>query len=234
MLIKPLFVEEELFFEKSELEALQKELKTEPLTDDEKEEFFFDYLNLDIISNINLNLVNFLIGATPKLIKFFIIKSSFLYIYVFLEYLDVLLKFIKNSNFCLQKLLIDFSVIDYLYKKKRFKLNYSFLSIFLNLRISVVCFVKLLYPAISIIHLYKNSHWLEREVWDMYGIPFVNSLDLRRILTDYGFKYFPLRKDFPLTGYFELRYDETLLNVLYERVELAQELRFFNVVSGRE
>lgn len=86
----------------------------------------------------------------------------------------------------------------------------------------------------SLIKIYKASDWAEREVWDLYGVRFLNHTDLRRILTDYGFKGFPFRKDFPLTGYIELRYDDQKGDIVYEPVELAQEMRFFNFASGWE
>lgn len=86
----------------------------------------------------------------------------------------------------------------------------------------------------TITGLFSCANWAEREIWDLYGIRFLNHIDLRRILTDYGFRGFPFRKDFPLTGYIELRYDDEKGDIVYEPVELAQEMRFFNFASGWE
>lgn len=115
--------------------------------------------------------------------------------------------------------------------KKRFTLVYIFNKINTGSHLIMLVDFKEsdLIPSIS--HVYKAANWLEREIFDLFGIFFVNHSDLRRILTDYGFKGFPLRKDFPLTGYLELRYDEGKKYVKYQRLVLMQEYRFFNFTS---
>ena len=142
--------------------------------------------------------------------------------------------------------LVDIVGIDTLKIFNRFSIVYNVLSLRRYLRLFVQSFVNetLLelvpnnlknnstYGVYSLITSgFKNYGWLEREVWDMFGIFFFNSFDLRRILTDYGFEGFPLRKDFPLTGFLELRYDDELRSVVYENLELTQEFRFFDFES---
>ena len=138
--------------------------------------------------------------------------------------------FLKNNNFFFCNQLIDFTIVDKLeiqYKKKRFEFLYVFLSTFFGYRLYVRGFIGMFECLSSMVFLYKSMNWLEREVWDMYGIFFIGHPDLRRILSDYGFLGYPLRKDFPLTGYVEVRYDEILKYIVTEPIELSQEFRFF-------
>jgi len=111
--------------------------------------------------------------------------------------------------------------------KFNFQITYSFWSILYKIRIFINVFINSLIALISIKSLFNSADWLEREVWDMFGIKFLLHGDLRRILTDYGFKGHPLRKTFPLTGYVEIRYDDTKLFTITEPVEFAQRFRFF-------
>ena len=122
-------------------------------------------------------------------------------------------------------MLIDVTAVDYINKKRRFKLVYNLLSLKLNRRLQVHVEASELSLIPSITELYPNSAWYEREVWDMFGIFFTNHPDLRRILTDYGFEGFPLRKDFPLTGYVEVRYDDEQKRVISEALEIDQLYR---------
>jgi NADH:ubiquinone oxidoreductase subunit C len=131
-------------------------------------------------------------------------------------------------------MLIDILVVDYPGKEKRFSLIYCLLSLKYNVRIKVKISVDELTPVNSISNIYKSSCWMEREVWDMNGIFFENHPDLRRILTDYGFEGYPLRKDFPLSGYTEVRYDDSQKRVLSESLEMSQEYRVFNFNSSWE
>ena len=121
------------------------------------------------------------------------------------------------------------------YKKNtfdaRFQLVYTLLSHYFRGRIIVSVFLKESEDISSIFNLFRGSSWLEREIWDMFGIFFNNHPDLRRILTDYGFDGFPLRKDFPITGYSEIRYDDTQKCIVYEPLELTQEYRIFDTLS---
>ena len=137
----------------------------------------------------------------------------------------------KNSTTQL-KIFNDLCVIDYPDKKERFELNYNFLSIKYNIRIFVKTYTQA-YIA-SLTPIFNSANWIERECWDMFGIFFLNHPDLRRILTDYGFDGFPLRKDFPLTGYIEIRYDDEKANIVYEPLEMTQEYRLFNFTSPWE
>ncbi len=125
------------------------------------------------------------------------------------------------------KILSDIICIDYIEKLKRFEINYNLLSLNYNNRIIISCQGKKEDIFLSVISIYNNANWLEREIWDMYGIFFKNHNDLRRILTDYGFNGYPLRKDFPLNGYIELRYDENYKHIVYEPIEFMQNMRYF-------
>ena len=129
--------------------------------------------------------------------------------------------------------LLDLVIVDRLEikfnEKKRFSFSYVVLSVINNLRIFINGFLGLFETLPSLFNLYKSADWLEREVWDMFGIFFTNHINLRRILSDYGFIGFPLRKDFPLSGYIELRYDEISKSIILEPLELAQEFRFFKL-----
>jgi NADH-quinone oxidoreductase subunit C len=145
-----------------------------------------------------------------------------------------LLTFLKDDARCQYKQLIDITAIDYPERQKRFEMVYNLLSIRYNTRIIVKTDVDEEDILDSACHVYGCADWLEREVWDMYGVSFANHPDLRRILTDYGFSGHPQRKDFPLSGYVEVRYDEEKKRVVYEPVKLDQEYRTFDFVSPWE
>jgi len=129
--------------------------------------------------------------------------------------------------------LLDIVIVDRLemklYEKKRFNYIYVLLSLTYNFRIFVCGFLFLFEILPSLSNIFKSADWLEREVWDMFGIFFSGHANLRRILTDYGFIGFPLRKDFPLSGYSEIRYDEISKSIILEPLELMQEFRFFKL-----
>lgn len=138
---------------------------------------------------------------------------------------------LSNSSFFLGNNLLDLFGVDFPMKTLRFQVNYYILSVLKNARYFIrVCLSKD-DTLQSVVPVYKSAGWLEREVWDMYGIFFENNLDLRRILTDYGFEGFPLRKDYPLLGFFQVRFDMEASHVIYERVNVAQELRMFEYLS---
>ena len=130
--------------------------------------------------------------------------------------------------------LVDITAVDYPSREKRFELVYHFLSMYTNQRIRIKASVHEDEVVPSITSIHPSADWFEREVFDMYGIMFSGHPDLRRILTDYGFKGYPLRKDFPTTGYNELRYDEVEKRVVYEPVSLVQEYRQFDFMSPWE
>lgn len=149
------------------------------------------------------------------------------------EYLLPFLSLLKSHSKLLFLSLVDITAVDQLSSRNlnRFQLNYSLLSHYFRARINIIINLKEDEDIDSVDKIYKGSAWLEREVWDMFGIFFINHPDLRRILTDYGFEGFPLRKDFPVTGYSDIRYDDTQKCLVYEPLELSQELRAFDTLS---
>lgn len=130
--------------------------------------------------------------------------------------------------------MMEIAGVDYPEKAERFEVVYMLLSLTKNHRIMVKCSTDEATPVPSITGLWPNAGWLEREVFDLYGVKFAGNPDLRRILTDYGFEGHPFRKDFPMTGYTELRYSEEEKRVVYEPVELAQDMRTFDFLSPWE
>ena len=149
------------------------------------------------------------------------------------ELLDatLLLKTNKNTKF---RQLIDITAVDYPENQKRFKMVYLFLSHELNQRIILSFFINENQQIPSLTKIFPSANWMEREVFDMYGVKFTDHPDLRRILTDYGFEGYPLRKDFPLTGHTEVRYSEEEKKVVYEPVKLEQNYRNFDFESPWE
>ena len=143
-------------------------------------------------------------------------------------------QFLKSNEKCKFRQLIDIAGVDYPEKDKRFQLVYLFLSHENNIRIKILIKFQLDESINSLTKIFPSSNWMEREVFDMYGIKFKNHPDLRRILTDYGFKGHPLRKDFPLTGFNEVRYSEKEKKVIYEPVKLEQNYRNFDFESPWE
>ncbi len=150
------------------------------------------------------------------------------------ENLFNIIQFLKSNDSCKFKQLIDIAGIDFPERDKRFRLVYLFLSHENNLRIKIVINFGIEKKIPSITKIFPSANWMEREVFDMYGIKFTNHPDLRRILTDYGFKGHPLRKDFPLTGFNEVRYSEKNKKVVYEPVKLEQNYRDFDFESPWE
>ena len=142
--------------------------------------------------------------------------------------------FLKTDKKCNFKQLIDIVAADYPGEKKRFKIYYLLLSHQKNLRIKLLININTEEKVPSVTKIFPSANWMEREVFDMYGIKFKNHPDLRRILTDYNFKGFPLRKDFPLTGFNEVRYSEKEKKVIYEPVKLEQNYRDFDFSSPWE
>ena len=135
--------------------------------------------------------------------------------------------FLRDHINCQFKVLSDICVVDYLKKKNRFEIVYNILSIRYNTKLRIKTYVNELTPINTITNIYSCANWFEREIWDLFGVFFVNHPDLRRILTDYGFEGHPFRKDFPLTGYVELRYDDFKKCIVCEPVTLPQKFRNF-------
>jgi len=150
------------------------------------------------------------------------------------EDLHNVLLFIKNDSRVKFKQLIDITAVDYPESENRFKLIYFLLSHENNLRLNIEFFIKENDLVSSVTTIFPSANWMEREVFDMYGISFNDHPDLRRILTDYNFKGHPLRKDFPLTGHNEVRYNEESKKVIYEPVKLEQNYRNFDYESPWE
>ena len=149
------------------------------------------------------------------------------------DIIDVI-KFLKLDDKFKFKQLIDIAAIDYPNEEKRFELVYLLLSIENNLRLKISINFETNEKIPSIVKIFPSANWMEREIFDMYGIKFINHPDLRRILTDYNFKGHPLRKDFPLTGFNEVRYSEKEKKVIYEPVKLEQNYRNFDFSSPWE
>jgi NADH-quinone oxidoreductase subunit C len=148
--------------------------------------------------------------------------------------LHSLLRSLRDDTNCLFAMLISICGVDYPHLDKRFAVIYNLLSLKHNMRVRIKVQLAEKESVASVRDLFNAAAWYEREAYDMYGIKFSGDVDLRRILTDYGFKHYPLRKDFPVTGYDEVRYDLEKKEVVYEPVKLDQEYRSFDYLSPWE
>jgi len=157
-----------------------------------------------------------------------------LYIDINIEDIISTILFLKTNEKCKFKQLIDITAVDFPHKEKRFKIVYLLLSHENNSRVIIKTNIDEKEKVPSITKIFPSANWMEREIFDMYGISFKDHPDLRRILTDYGFEGYPLRKDFPLTGHTEVRYSEDKKKVIYEPVRLEQEYREFDAQSPWE
>ena len=144
------------------------------------------------------------------------------------------LGFLRDDQNCQFKQLVDITAVDYPERAERFEVVYNLLSLRQNQRLRVKVTTDEDNPVHSASVVFNSAIWFEREVWDMYGVFFTEHPDLRRLLTDYGFEGHPLRKDFPLTGYVEVRYDDEQKRVVYEPVKLVQDFRSFDFESPWE
>lgn len=153
-------------------------------------------------------------------------------IYTKPAHLIQILLYLRYNSIARYETLCDICCVDLLKQQGRFQLVYNLLSYDAQRRIDVVTIVSEHVMVPSAVSIYPAANWSEREIWDMFGVPFKNHPDLRRILTDYGFDGFPLRKDYPLVGYKELRYDDQQRQVVHEPVEVAQEFRSFDFQSA--
>jgi NADH-quinone oxidoreductase subunit C len=144
------------------------------------------------------------------------------------------LTYLRDQPNCQFKMLVDLCGVDYPEREQRFEVVYHLLSLKHNQRIRVKVETDEATPVPSVTGVFGSANWYEREVWDMYGIYFADHPDLRRLLTDYGFEGHPMRKDFPQTGYVEVRYDEEQKRVVYEPVQLRQDWRSFDFLSPWE
>jgi len=181
------------------------------------------------MKNLSVYFGESLVAKLPKYIKSFVYANGELTINVDFCHISKVLFFIKNHSTTQYKVLIDMTAVDYPSKDFRFEVVYSLLSVRFNSRLRIKTVINELETINSATSLYPSANWAEREIWDMFGIFFSGHSDLRRILTDYGFEGHPLRKDFPLSGYIAVRYDELTKIVVCEPIEHAQEFRSFNL-----
>ncbi|KAJ3176497.1 putative NADH-ubiquinone oxidoreductase 30.4 kDa subunit, mitochondrial [Geranomyces variabilis] len=176
----------------------------------------------------------FIASCLPKYIQQFSIYKDELTLYVAPTALIPTMLFLRDHSACQFKQIADIAGVDYPTRANRFEIVYNMLSLRYNARIRVKTYATEVSPVPSVTPLFAGANWFEREAYDMYGIYFVNHPDLRRILTDYGFEGHPMRKDFPLTGYVEVRYDDEKKRVVAEPIEMAQHLRAFEYQSPWE
>jgi len=173
-------------------------------------------------------------AALPDAVADAEIKGGELCCRVEREALPRVLGFLRDDPKCGFTVLCDICGVDFPDRPQRFEVVYNLLSMRLNQRIRIKVETDEEGPVPSAVELFSSAGWWEREAWDLFGIYFAGNPDLRRILTDYGFEGHPLRKDFPLTGYVEVRYDEDQKRVVYEPVRLLQEFRSFDFLSPWE
>ena len=163
--------------------------------------------------------------------RFSVSRPYEIVIYIDPQYIVPVLHFLRDHINTQYKVLIDLTAVDYPSRGLRFEMVYNLLTITYNARIRVKTCVSETESVNSVQSLYSSAGWWEREVWDLFGVFFSNHPDLRRILTDYGFTGHPMRKDFPLSGYVEVRYDDSEKRVITEPVEITQEFRYFDFQS---
>lgn len=178
------------------------------------------------------NFAKFLIKIAPKWVHFYTFRKNEVIFYIYPETLIPFFHFLRDHLNCEFKVLIDITAVDYPSRPLRFDIVYNLLSIHYNSRIRIKSCIDDITTIDTISDIFSAAGWWEREVWDMFGIFFSNHPDLRRILTDYGFEGHPLRKDFPLSGFVEVRYDDSEKRVRTEPIELAQEFRYFDFTSS--
>lgn len=180
---------------------------------------------------MNIAFIRALLATIPKWIRKFQLSKREAVFFVDPEYIYPVLFFLKNHSNARFRLLVDVCGVDYPSRKQRFEIVYNLLSVEFNTRIRIQTSVDEITPIASTVSIFPSAGWWEREVWDMFGVYFTNHPDLRRILTDYGFEGHPLRKDFPLSGYLEVRYDDSEKRVVSEPIEMTQEFRYFDFTS---
>jgi len=184
-------------------------------------------------NNVFLLYTTFLSACPRWIIRSMIYKNEIVF-FVKPEHLGSTMIYLRDHSSSQCEVLIDITCVDYPNEAKRFEVVYNLLSVHTNTRIRVKTCVDEFSPLISISNIFPAANWFEREAYDMFGIYFENHPDLRRILTDYGFSGHPLKKDFPLTGFSEVRYDDSQKRVISEPIELTQDFRFFDFSSPWE
>jgi len=179
---------------------------------------------------------NFLINLIPKYLYFYIqntlynkyIKNDFFFNKSFIIELFF---FLKKNSLIKKNYLVDILCTDYINKNYRFQLSYYIGSLTSKNRIFFKTWLNANDYMFSLTNIYKSSNWYEREIWDLFGVYFIYHPDLRRILTDYGSEGFPLRKDYPLTGFFEIKYNFDKNKIIYKNVELQNKYKLLNIIS---
>jgi NADH:ubiquinone oxidoreductase subunit C len=159
------------------------------------------------------------------------IEEREMYIYINHEILSNFSIFLKLNTFFKCESLLDIYCIDYTSRNKRFEITYVFLSYFFNFRLNVRTIIDKTTNLVSLSNIFKSANWLEREIWDLFCVFFTDHSDLRRILTDYGFDGFPMRKDFPLSGFIEIKYDDQKKKVIIESIKFMQDYRYFDFLN---
>ncbi|TDL28820.1 NADH dehydrogenase [Rickenella mellea] len=177
---------------------------------------------------------SFLMQSLPKFVQQFSVLKDELTLYIPPSAVIPVLTFLRDHSQCQFKSVVDISGVDFPERDKRFEIVYHLLSYKFAGRIRVKTYASETDAVPSAVSVFRGADWYEREVWDLFGVFFENHPDLRRILTDYGFEGHPLRKDFPLTGYTEVRYDEERKRVVYEPLQLTQAFRNFEASSPWE
>jgi len=180
------------------------------------------------------DLGDYISAALPQEVQKAEVAKGELAITVHTAAIQKVLTFLRDDPSCLFKLLMDLCGVDYPERAQRFSVVYNLLSLKHNMLIRVKVLTDEDTPVPSVVGVFSSAGWYERETWDMYGVGFSDNPDLRRLLTDYGFDGHPLRKDFPLTGFIELRYDDEQKRVVYEPVKLTQDFRSFDFQSPWE
>ena len=182
----------------------------------------------------NTELSNHITSAMGNFVQRTELINNDLTLYSTIDNIEKLLKFLRDDTQCKFEILLDVCGVDHLGRDQRFDVVYHLLSITNNYRVRVKVPVREGEAIPSVVWIYSSAGWFERETWDLFGIYFDGNEALSRILTDYGFDGHPLRKDFPLTGFVELRYDDEQKRVVYEPVQLTQEFRRFDFMSPWE
>lgn len=183
---------------------------------------------------MNEQFITSLVRCVPKWIEQVVTEKNEVVVYVYPEYIAPFLLFLRDHTNTQYKMLMDITAVDYPNESERFHVVYNLLSIQYNVRFRVKARISELTPIASVVSIFNSAGWWERETWDMFGIFFENHPDLRRILTDYGFEGHPLRKDFPLSGYLEVRYDDSEKRVISEPLQMTQDFRYFDFGSPWE
>ncbi|ACT59428.1 NADH-quinone oxidoreductase subunit C [Hirschia baltica] len=192
-------------------------------------------MSLSYINGETLDeLVSHIETEQPHSVKSCAVVNDELVVYAVRDQIMSLMRFLRSDSQCRFETLTDLCAVDYPERAERFEVVYHMLSMSLNQRIRVKVSTDEESPVPSLVELFPCANWNEREAFDMYGVLFSGHPDLRRILTDYGFEGHPLRKDFPLTGHVEVRYDEVEKRVVYQPVKLVQEYRNFDFMSPWE